>query len=44
MLRCRLVLTEMKGGEDGVKNDYVKFKIFLDIESIHVSVEQWPLG
>ena len=28
----------------GYKNDYVEFKPFLDIESIHLSVEQWPLG
>ena len=44
MLRCRLVLTEMKGERMGYKNDYVEFKPFWDIESIHLSVEQWPLS
>ena len=39
MLRCRLDLTEMKGERMGYKNDYLEFKPFLDIESIHLSVD-----
>ena len=49
MLRCRPVLTEVKdegrGGYRGeYKNDFVEFKPFLDIESIYLSTEQWPIG